>query len=280
MTAALRRAIAGPIAPSVVVGVLGAGGLVAVIGFMDDHGHIAARWRLLGHFAAAAWGLAWLGGMPPISVFGFTLAPLWLSSLFGALYLVWLLNLYNFMDGIDGLASVEAICVCVGASLLYWVTDHAHHAWLPLLLAATVAGFLCWNFPPARIFMGDAGSGFLGMVLGLLALLAGWVNPLLFWGWLILLGVFVVDATFTLVRRLLRGDKVYQAHRSHAYQYATRHHGSHRTVTLAVAAINLGWLLPIAMVVVVFQLDGALGTLVAYVPLIVLALIYKAGEKE
>lgn len=280
LLAALCMAIAGPIAPSVVVGVLGAGGLVAVIGFMDDHGHIAARWRLLGHFAAAAWGLAWLGGMPPISVFGFTLAPLWLSSLFGALYLVWLLNLYNFMDGIDGLASVEAICVCVGASLLYWVTDHAHHAWLPLLLAATVAGFLCWNFPPARIFMGDAGSGFLGMVLGLLALLAGWVNPLLFWGWLILLGVFVVDATFTLVRRLLRGDKVHQAHRSHAYQYATRHHGSHRTVTLAVAAINLGWLLPVAMVVVVFQLDGALGTLVAYVPLIVLALIYKAGEKE
>ncbi|MBR7520897.1 MraY family glycosyltransferase [Pseudomonas juntendi] len=280
LLAALCMAIAGPIAPSVVVGVLGAGGLVAVIGFMDDHGHIAARWRLLGHFAAAAWGLAWLGGMPPISVFGFTLAPLWLSSLFGALYLVWLLNLYNFMDGIDGLASVEAICVCVGASLLYWVTDHAHHAWLPLLLAATVAGFLCWNFPPARIFMGDAGSGFLGMVLGLLALLAGWVNPLLFWGWLILLGVFVVDATFTLVRRLLRGDKVYEAHRSHAYQYATRHHGSHRTVTLAVAAINLGWLLPVAMVVVVFQLDGALGTLVAYVPLIVLALIYKAGEKE
>lgn len=280
LLAALSMAIAGPIAPSVVVGVLGAGGLVAVIGFMDDHGHIAARWRLLGHFAAAAWGLAWLGGMPPISVFGVTLAPLWLSSLFGALYLVWLLNLYNFMDGIDGLASVEAICVCVGASLLYWVTDHAHHAWLPLLLAATVAGFLCWNFPPARIFMGDAGSGFLGMVLGLLALLAGWVNPLLFWGWLILLGVFVVDATFTLVRRLLRGDKVYEAHRSHAYQYATRHHGSHRTVTLAVAAINLGWLLPVAMVVVVFQLDGALGTLVAYVPLIVLALIYKAGEKE
>ncbi|PYC01105.1 glycosyltransferase family 4 protein [Pseudomonas sp. MB-090624] len=280
LMAALCIALTGHIAPYVVVGVLGAGGLVAVIGFMDDHGHIAARWRLLGHFAAAAWGLAWLGGMPPISVFGFTLAPLWLSSLFGALYLVWLLNLYNFMDGIDGLASVEAICVCVGASLLYWVTDHAHHAWLPLLLAATVAGFLCWNFPPARIFMGDAGSGFLGMVLGLLALLAGWVNPLLFWGWLILLGVFVVDATFTLVRRLLRGDKVYEAHRSHAYQYATRHHGSHRTVTLAVAAINLGWLLPVAMVVVVFQLDGALGTLVAYVPLIVLALIYKAGEKE
>ncbi|MDH1550116.1 MULTISPECIES: MraY family glycosyltransferase [Pseudomonas] len=280
LLAALCIALTGHIAPYVVVGVLGAGGLVAVIGFMDDHGHIAARWRLLGHFAAAAWGLAWLGGMPPISVFGFTLAPLWLSSLFGALYLVWLLNLYNFMDGIDGLASVEAICVCVGASLLYWVTDHAHHAWLPLLLAATVAGFLCWNFPPARIFMGDAGSGFLGMVLGLLALLAGWVNPLLFWGWLILLGVFVVDATFTLVRRLLRGDKVYEAHRSHAYQYATRHHGSHRTVTLAVAAINLGWLLPVAMVVVVFQLDGALGTLVAYVPLIGLALIYKAGEKE
>ncbi|ANC82904.1 MraY family glycosyltransferase [Pseudomonas putida] len=270
----------GYVAPAVLTSVLGAGGLVALIGFMDDHGHIAARWRLLGHFAAAAWGLAWLGGMPPLSVFGLLLAPVWLGSAIGLLYLVWLLNLYNFMDGIDGIASIEAICVCMGGSLLYWLTGHAEAAWLPILLAATVAGFLCWNFPPARIFMGDAGSGFLGIVLGLLALVAGWVNPLLFWGWLILSGVFVVDATFTLVRRLLRGDKVYQAHRSHAYQYAARRHGHHRPVSLAVAAINLVWLLPVALTVVLLNLDGALGTLFAYVPLILLAITYQAGEQE
>jgi len=194
--------------------------------------------------------------------------------------LVWLLNLYNFMDGIDGIASIEAICICLGGSLLYWLTGHAQEAVLPMLLAATVAGFLVWNFPPARIFMGDAGSGFLGIVLGLLALMAGWINPLLFWGWLILLGVFVVDATFTLARRLLRGDKVYQAHRSHAYQYASRRYAGHRPVSLAVAAINLGWLLPVASAVVLLKLDGALGTMVAYAPLVVLALIYQAGKKE
>ncbi|EKT4485413.1 glycosyltransferase family 4 protein [Pseudomonas putida] len=280
LVALLGLAWAGSIAPVQLVSLLGAGGLVALIGFMDDHGHIAARWRLLGHFAAAGWGLAWLGGMPPLTVFGLALGPVWLSSIIGVLYLVWLLNLYNFMDGIDGLASIEAICICLGGALLYWVSGHAQAAWLPLLLAASVAGFLCWNFPPARIFMGDAGSGFLGIVLGLLALMAGSVNPLLFWGWLILLGVFVVDATFTLGRRLLRGEKVYEAHRSHAYQYASRRHGSHRPVSLAVAAINLAWLLPIALAVVLFKVDGATGTLVAYMPLIVLAVTYHAGKKE
>ncbi|HDS1796285.1 MraY family glycosyltransferase [Pseudomonas putida] len=270
----------GYVTPSVLVSLLGAGVLVALVGFMDDHGHIAARWRLLGHFIAAGWGLFWIGGLPPITIFGVPLSAAWLSIIIGLLYLVWLLNLYNFMDGIDGIASIEAICVCLGGSLLYWLTGHAQEAVLPMLLAATVAGFLVWNFPPARIFMGDAGSGFLGIVLGLLALMAGWINPLLFWGWLILLGVFVVDATFTLARRLLRGDKVYQAHRSHAYQYASRRYAGHRPVSLAVAAINLGWLLPVASAVVLLKLDGALGTMVAYAPLVVLALIYQAGKKE
>jgi len=270
----------GYVTPSVLVSLLGAGGLVALVGFMDDHGHIAARWRLLGHFIAAGWGLFWIGGLPPITIFGVPLSAAWLSIIIGLLYLVWLLNLYNFMDGIDGIASIEAICVCLGGSLLYWLTGHAQEAVLPMLLAATVAGFLVWNFPPARIFMGDAGSGFLGIVLGLLALMAGWINPLLFWGWLILLGVFVLDATFTLARRLLRGDKVYQAHRSHAYQYASRRYAGHRPVSLAVAALNLGWLLPVASAVVLLKLDGALGTMVAYAPLVVLALIYQAGKKE
>ncbi|MCW3779862.1 hypothetical protein OM945_13575, partial [Levilactobacillus namurensis] len=79
--------------------------------------------------------------------------------------------------------------------------------WGALALAAAVTGFLCWNFPPARIFMGDAGSGFLGVVLGAMALQAAWEKPELLWSWLILLGVFIVDATWTLMRRLVRGDK-------------------------------------------------------------------------
>ncbi|QZD69681.1 glycosyltransferase family 4 protein [Pseudomonas sp. 3-2] len=262
------------------LGAAGAGALVAVIGFMDDHGHIAARWRLLGHFAAAAWVLWWTGGLAPVEVFGMTLDPGWVSNVFALFYLVWMLNLYNFMDGIDGLASVEAISVCGSACLLYWITGHEGFIWAPLLLAMSVLGFLVWNFPPAKIFMGDAGSGFLGIILGVLALQAASLNPDLLWAWLILPGVFIVDATFTLLRRLLRGEKVYEAHRSHAYQYASRAYGRHLPVTIAVALINVLWLLPVAIAVVVTGLDGATGLIIAYVPLLVLAVKFHAGEYE
>ncbi|MGB3123873.1 MAG: glycosyltransferase family 4 protein [Pseudomonas sp.] len=258
----------------------GAGALIAIIGFMDDHGHIAARRRLAGHFVASAWALYWLGGLPEITVFGVTINLGWVGGVLAAFYLVWMLNLYNFMDGIDGIASVEAISACLGMCLLYWMSGHADLVLLPLVLAMAVAGFLFWNFPPARIFMGDAGSGFLGIVLGVFSIQAAWSSSQLLWAWLILLGVFIVDATFTLIRRLVRGDKVYEAHRSHAYQFASRRFGRHLPVTLAVAGLNLFWLLPVAMCVVVLGLDGALGVVIAYVPLVLLALKYHAGELE
>ncbi|WP_149088243.1 MraY family glycosyltransferase [Pseudomonas prosekii] len=258
----------------------GSGGLVAIVGFMDDHGHIAARWRLLGHFSAGAWALFWLGGFAPLNAFGWTFDLGWIGHILAVVYLVWMLNLYNFMDGIDGIASVEALCACFGASLLYWMAGFGDLSWAPLVLAMAVGGFLYWNFPPARIFMGDAGSGFLGITLGVLSLEASWRSPQLLWAWLILLGVFIVDATFTLFRRLLRGDKVYEAHRSHAYQYASRKAGRHLPVTLVVACLNLFWLLPIGVCVVKFGLDGAFGLLIAYVPLIVLAVVFHAGELE
>ncbi|WP_296217733.1 MraY family glycosyltransferase [Pseudomonas sp. UBA2684] len=275
----------GLVAWPLVWALLGSGAGIAALGFLDDHGHIAARWRLLGHFAAAIWALFWLGGLPPVNVLGFTLELGWLGHVLAAVYLVWLLNLYNFMDGIDGIASVEAICVCLGGALLFMVLGFAGSAqstgmFAVLLLAAAVAGFLFWNFPPARIFMGDAGSGFLGITLGILSLQAAWVAPQLLWSWLILLGVFIVDATFTLLRRLLRGDKVYEAHRSHAYQYASRRFGRHLPVTLAVAGLNLIWLLPIALWVGLGGLDGFAGVLIAYAPLVGLAVKFKAGELE
>jgi Fuc2NAc and GlcNAc transferase len=116
--------------------------------------------------------------------------------------------------------------------------------------------------------------------LGVLSLQAASVEPRFLWGWLILLGVFIVDATFTLLRRLLRGDKVYEAHRSHAYQYASRQYGRHLPVTTAVALINVFWLLPVAFCVTFFGLDGALGVVVAYIPLLVVAVRYHAGELE
>lgn len=260
---------------------LGAGAGVSILGFLDDHGHIAARWRLLGHFVAAIWALFWLGGLPALPIFGSTIELGWFGHALAAVYLMWLLNLYNFMDGIDGIASVEAICVCLGGALLYGLTSGVNlETGVPLLLAAAVAGFLFWNFPPARIFMGDAGSGFLGIALGVLSLQAAWVSPELFWAWLVLLGVFTVDATFTLLRRLLRRDRVYEAHRSHAYQYAARHFGSHLLVTLAVLSINVLWLLPIAIWVAIGDMDGMSGLLIAYAPLALLAWKYHAGEPE
>ncbi|WP_277530655.1 MraY family glycosyltransferase [Pseudomonas baetica] len=263
-----------------VLALLGAGGWIAIIGFLDDHGHIAARWRLLAHFGGAIWALFWIGGMAPINLFGYEFSLGWFGYVIAAFYLVWMLNLYNFMDGIDGLASVEAICACVGACLVYWIAGHTSLAIAPLVLAMAVLGFLVWNFPPAKIFMGDAGSGFLGIALAVMSLYAAWTNPLFLWAWLILLGVFIVDATFTLIRRLLRGDKVYEAHRSHGYQYASRKYGSHRAVTLAIAAINLLWLVPVAILVVLQYIDGVAGLVLAYVPLVLLAFKFHAGELE
>jgi len=270
----------GLIGPELMCGLLGGGLLVAAVGFADDHNHIPARWRLLGHFAAAGWALFWLKGLAPLSIAEMTFDLGFAGSVLALIYLVWMLNLYNFMDGIDGLASAEAICACLGSCLIYGLTGYVELVWVALGLAASVGGFLCWNFPPARIFMGDAGSGFLGLVLGLIALDAAWKSSDFLWSWLILLGVFIVDATCTLVRRLLSGEKVYEAHRSHAYQYAARRYGSHKVVVFAVVGINLLWLTPLAVAVGVGLLSGVIGLAVAYLPLILIACVLGAGRRE
>lgn len=258
---------------------LGAGALVALVGFIDDHRHIAARWRLLAHFAAAAWALAWLGGLPPVGSATHSLDLGLTGDVIAAIGLVWLLNLYNFMDGIDGIAGVEAVTVCVGSVVVYAASSAGASPWqAPALLAAAAFGFLLWNFPPARIFMGDAGSGFLGLALGILSLDAAHHAPQWLWIWMILLGAFIVDATITLLFRLRRGEKLYQAHRSHAYQHATQREGSHRIVTLAVAAINLLWLLPWALLVGAGRVQPGVGVAIAYAPLVWLALRYDAGQ--
>ncbi|OPB08369.1 MraY family glycosyltransferase [Pseudomonas synxantha] len=257
-----------------------AGITVAALGFLDDHGHIPARWRLLGHFLSAIWAVYWIGGLPSVTIFGLHVNLGWIGGALAVLYAVWMLNLYNFMDGIDGLASAEAICACSSAALIYWMLGYEELLWPPIYLALATAGFFYWNFPKARIFMGDAGSGFLGITLAIISLKAASFSSTLLWVWLILLGVFIVDATFTLMRRLLRGEKVYEAHRSHAYQYASRRFNAHVPVTLCVILINLVWLAPIAWLVAFDRIDGVVGMLIAYVPLVVVALKFKAGVKE
>lgn len=253
---------------------------VALVGLLDDFGHVAARWRLMVHFGAMTLAVYSVGGLPDFTVLGYHIVPGLLLSSVAIIAMVWFLNLFNFMDGIDGIAGVEAATVGVSIALIaggfvdstYWI--------LPLIMAASAVGFLFWNFPPAKIFMGDAGSGFLGALLAVLAILGAHQSPELLWCWIILTGVFVVDASVTLFVRLVRGEKVYQAHRSHAYQTAARHYGSHLPVTLAVAAINLCYLLPISLLVMTDLIDGVLGVVIAYLPLLYLAFRFKSGIPE
>ena len=258
---------------------LGGGLWIAIIGFSDDHRHIAARWRLLAHFFGAAWVLFWLGGFPPLLILGFTIDLGWSGHILAAVYLVWLLNLYNFMDGIDGIASIEAITVCIGAAILMALQNLSQSFWLtPLLLVASVLGFLFWNFSPAKIFMGDVGSSFLGLIVGGFSIQAAWVSPRMFWVWVILLGVFVTDATLTLFRRLIKSERIYEAHRSHAYQIAARHFRSHKAVSLTVGLINLCWLFPMGYLVSKQWVDGLPGVIIAYAPLIAIFIFFNSKQ--
>jgi len=126
--------------------------------------------------------------------------------------------------------------------------------------------------------MGDVGSGYLGIVIGGLSLIAANQDPDLLWVWIILLAVFVSDATITLIRRLLRKQKPHVAHRSHAYQHLAIRLNSHAKVALGVLAVNIVWLLPIAFFVADKQLAGTTGVIIAYVPLLIAALAFGAGK--
>ena len=259
---------------------IGAGFVIALIGFLDDHGHINSMLRLAIHFLVAIGAVISLGGFAEVTIFnGVQLG--FIANIVAVLFLVWLLNLYNFMDGINGIASVEAITTTASMAMLYYLLNTSLNSDLLWLLAACVFGFLLWNFPKAKIFMGDACSGFLGLTLGILALIALKENLGLFCAWIICLGVFVVDATYTLIKRVLSGYKMYDAHRSHSYQILSRKCGSHTPVTLAVAAINLLWLFPIAyMTVTQAWAYPEWAVLIAYIPLLFVAIKFKAGHAD
>lgn len=250
---------------------------VAVLGYMDDKCPMPALSRIIFHTLFSLGALWALGGMPDLVVAGWHLHFGLCTSAIGVIYLVGILNLYNFMDGINGLAGFEAVCVTLSMVILCMLLNNHQNIVLFLLLAVVVSGFLLWNFPKAKIFMGDAGSGFLGMVLGVWSLQSAGIKPQLFWSWLILLGVFIVDATVTLCRRLLKGEQIHVAHSSHAYQHAAKRFAAHWPVTLGVVAINLLWLFPMAILVGLEMIPGWLGLVVAYCPLIIVACYFKAG---
>jgi Fuc2NAc and GlcNAc transferase len=258
---------------------IGCGALVALTGFLDDRQLLShARSRLALHFVAAVIAVSVLGGLPTLPVFGTDVRLGVFGGILATTYLVWLLNLFNFMDGIDGISGAEVVSVCGAAAFLIHRTTHDYNiASLPLALAAATLGFLVFNWPPAKIFMGDVGSGFVGFIIGIFSLIAADSAGLLGWVWVILLGVFIVDATVTLIGRLFRKQKPHVAHRSHAFQHLALRFGSHKPVTIGVVAINLFWLFPIAFAVTEGRIDGFTGVLIAYTPLTIAALILGAG---
>ena len=258
---------------------IGCGALIAITGFLDDRQLLSyARSRLALHFVAAAIAVSALGGLPTLPVFGTDVSLGLFGGILAAVYLVWLLNLFNFMDGIDGISGAEVVSVCGAAAFLIHRTTHDYNfASLPLALATATLGFLVFNWPPAKIFMGDVGSGFVGFIIGIFSLIAADSVGLLGWMWIILLGVFIVDATVTLIGRLFRKQKPHVAHRSHAFQHLALRFGSHKRVTIGVVAINVLWLLPIAFAVTEGRIDGFAGVLIAYTPLTIAALFFGAG---
>ncbi|MCK9502593.1 MAG: glycosyltransferase family 4 protein [Porticoccaceae bacterium] len=194
---------------------------LAITGLVDDLRPLASSTRMLIQLLA---GLVIVFVLPRTSVdLGFMrLSPVAAACL-ALLFLLWMTNLYNFMDGIDGIASFQAILLgagiyCLDALALY----SGNLAGLALVIATCVGGFLLFNFPPAKIFMGDVGSVFLGFTLAAIALFEGADAIENLWIWLILMAVFICDATATLLARLAQRQKLYQAHRSHIYQLYTQ----------------------------------------------------------
>jgi len=193
--------------------------------------------------------------------------------------LVWLLNLFNFMDGIDGIAATELIAVNLLSILIVINTDEL----ITLLsagLAAAAGGFLLWNWSPAKIFMGDVGSSFIGFSLGVMALLSMHHGSMTVWTWVLLVGVFIVDATLTLFNRFRRKQRWLEGHASHAYQNAARHYKSHAKVTITVLLINLFWLGPLAWLSMQYPEMGLVIAILGLLPLVLLARRFGAGVEQ
>ena len=206
----------------------GAAALLA-LSWLDDRHTLPAAPRFLIHGAAVAAALACL---PPDALVFEGMLPLWADRLLAGLGWVWFLNLYNFMDGIDGITGIETACLGLGLGLLAPLA-----AGPALICAAAGLGFLVWNWHPARIFLGDSGSIPLGFLLGGLLVQLAASGHLA--AALILPAYYLADATITITRRLLAGEKIWQPHRKHFYQRAVQGGRSHAQVSLAILGGNL-----------------------------------------
>ncbi len=196
-------------------------GSLAMIGWYDDRNPMSVRIRLLGFLILAVVLLVGIGSVNQISIthdlriaFQFR----WIAWLFTALCFLWLVNLYNFMDGMDGLAGMQSIIAGVVFAYWFYQVDALHLSLICWALVAAASGFLIWNWSPAKIFMGDVGSLSIGGLFACLAVIGVDRYDIPLMAFMLALGPFVFDATFTLFRRLFRGERIYEAHSSHLYQ--------------------------------------------------------------
>lgn len=256
--------------------------LVAAVGLWDDLRHIAPAVRLTIQILAVggmliAWRVATDVSLPFARELGAS-GSLALALVAG----VWWVNLFNFMDGIDGLAGSEALfMLVVGALLSFGATNSVDAAVLWMLcLAAAVVGFLLHNWPPARIFMGDVGSTYLAYMIFALAFWTVVESRLTAAVWLVLGASFASDATVTLVVRLVQGERPHEAHRSHAYQRLARRWANHRSVVLLVTGVNVLFLAPLATACLVWPERAWAFVLLAYTPLVSGVRWMRAGTPE
>lgn len=213
--------------------------ILAVTGFIDDLYNLKAIVRFAIQALVSIIFLVSLGGWPELNLGLYTINWGLPGICFATLFLIWSTNLFNFMDGIDGIAGTEAIFVLTCGGLMIWHAGGQTEGMFVLVLAASVAGFLIWNRYPANIFMGDAGSYFLGFLISSIALIGEIRYGVSVLAWIILYGVFWFDATVTLLRRIARGENFISAHRSHAYQRLCQYGWSHGRVTSFVALANM-----------------------------------------
>lgn len=226
--------------------------VIAALGLLDDRWPLPAKIRFPVQLIVVCLAVSATGAVTAITGLDDTTALYFVCGLIIVIGGVWWLNLFNFMDGIDGLAGQQAVAMLGSAMLLSGSTQPGAIGdplwWTLAIIATATVAFLSYNWPPAKIFMGDIGSTFLGFMIFAIAAMtihAGWMTlP----QWAILAVLFAADATVTLLTRLLRGERVTQAHRSHAYQRLSRRWGSAKKVTVAALATNLLLLLPAAFI--------------------------------
>lgn len=254
--------------------------LITLLGFADDLMNLspALRFPVQGVvFATLVWSMT---PLVPLELGAGLFLDGWVLAVVIAVVGLWWLNLYNFMDGIDGIAATHVMLVLLGALLVWMVSDTLawqHHIfWLALAVIAATAGFLVRNWPPAHIFMGDAGSNSLALIVFFIALATIGTGAIDYPAWLILPSAFVADATVAVTRRTARGERPWRAHRRHAYQQLSRLWG-HRTVTLLYCAVTALWAVPLALLSQVYP-DWAWSLLaLTYLPILVLVIWGQSG---